>query len=158
MAIAEQVGEVGAAKGPVAREVVRIVTPGTATEESLLNPNRQNLLVACYRERGAFGLAWLELSSGRFSVMQPATEGEWLAELHRLAPTELLAPEGLMLPAGFLPRARPPWHFDSASAYRLLIEQFATRDLKGYGCEDLSCAIAAAGALLQYARETQRGA
>ncbi|MDT0496545.1 DNA mismatch repair protein MutS [Algiphilus sp. W345] len=158
VAIAEQVGEVGAAKGPVAREVVRIVTPGTATEESLLNPNRQNLLVACCRERGAFGLAWLELSSGRFSVMQPATEGEWLAELHRLSPTELLAPEGLMLPAGFLPRARPPWHFDSTSAYRLLVEQFATRDLKGFGCEALPCAIAAAGALLQYARETQRGA
>jgi len=154
--IAEQVGEVG--KGLVQREVVRIVTPGTATDEALLDARTQTLLAAVAEVKGAWGLAWLELSSGRFSVLQTSRRPDLLAELHRLRPSELLAAEGLAELDGFAPRPRPVWHFDTASAYRLLTQQFATRDLRGYGCEEQPAAIAAAGALLQYVQETQKSA
>ncbi|WP_234981471.1 DNA mismatch repair protein MutS [Fontimonas thermophila] len=157
--IAEQVGEVGAEKGPVRREVTRIITPGTATDDALLDARAQTLLAAVCRMRDAYGLAWLELSSGRFSVLQTAQTTDLLGELQRLRPSELLVPEDLSLPtAGFMTRPRPVWHFDTASAYRLLVEQFQTRDLRGYGCEDLPAAIAAAGALLQYLKDTQKSA
>ena len=159
VAIAEQVGEVGVDKGPVRREVVRIITPGTATEEALLDPRSQNLLAAVCTTRDRFGLAWLELSSGRFSVLETARLADLVAELQRLRPSELLAPDGAMpeLP-GSTPRSRPVWHFDQASAYRLLTEQFQTKDLRGFGCEDMGAAIGAAGALLQYVQETQKSA
>ncbi len=159
VAIAEQVGEVGVDKGPVRREVVRIITPGTATEEALLDPRSQNLLAAVCTTRDHFGLAWLELSSGRFSVLETARIADLIAELQRLRPSELLAPDGAMpeLP-GSTPRSRPVWHFDQASAYRLLTEQFQTKDLRGFGCEGMTAAIGAAGALLQYVQETQKSA
>ena len=157
--IAEQVGEVGAEKGPVRREVTRIVTPGTATDEALLDARTQTLLAAICRIDANCGLAWLELSSGRFSVLQTASETELAAELYRLQPSELLAPDGLDLPfAQFNPRARPPWHFDPASAQRLLCEQFRTQDLRGFGADGLDAAIAAAGGLLQYVQDTQKAA
>jgi len=156
-AIVEQVGDVGVDKGPVRREVARIVTPGTATEEALLDPRTQTLLAAACFHGGRYGLASLELSSGRFSVLESENERDWLAELHRLRPTELLVPEGHLLPVGELPaRSRPTWHFEPVSARRLLIEQFATRDLRGYGADELSAALGAAGALLQYVQETQK--
>ncbi|SEQ66837.1 DNA mismatch repair protein MutS [Solimonas aquatica] len=152
--IAEQVGEVGAEKGPVKREVTRIVTPGTATDEALLDARAQSLLAAVCELDGAHGLAWLELSSGRFSVLQTASAAEAAAELYRLRPSELLAPEHQ---AGtHSARTRPLWHFDASSAYRLLCEQFATQDLRGFGAQHLPAAIAAAGALLQYVQETQK--
>ncbi|MDB5986016.1 MAG: mismatch repair protein MutS [Nevskia sp.] len=170
VAIAEQVGEVASAdssalrtasdKGLVRREVVRIVTPGTATDEALLDPRAQSLLAAACSGNGRYGLAWMELSSGRFSVLETGSQGDWLAELHRLAPSELLLPEDLALStegfAGLPACNRPPWHFDIASARRLLTEQFATRDLRGFGAEELSAALGAAGALLQYVQETQK--
>jgi len=157
--IAEQVGEVGAEKGPVRREVVRIVTPGTATDDSLLDPRTQNWLGAVARVRNHWGLAFLELSTGRFSVLQTAEESDLLAELHRVRPSELLLPDTdqLDIPTGDSAiTRRPPWHFEVDSAYRLLLEQFKTRDLRGFGCEELRAAIAAAGALLQYVQETQK--
>jgi len=165
--IAEQVGEVaagsssgvraGADKGPMRREVTRIVTPGTATDDSLLDPRSQNLLAAVCRIQDRYGIAALELSSGRFTVSEIASEADFLAELHRLRPAELLAADGAsQATAGFTPRPRPPWHFDPTSAQRLLTAQFQTRDLRGFGCEGLPAAIAAAGALLQYVQETQK--
>ncbi|HZP10795.1 MAG TPA: DNA mismatch repair protein MutS [Nevskiaceae bacterium] len=154
-AICEQVGEVGAGKGPVRREVVRVVTPGTTTEDALLDPRRQNLLAAVCRIGERFGIANLELSSGRFCVQECGSTIELAAELHRLRPTELLAAEGLVID-GFNARSRPAWHFESASAERLLTRQFGTKDLRGFGCQDLPAAIAAAGALLQYVQETQK--
>lgn len=155
--IAEQVGEVGVDKGPVRREVVRIVTPGTATEEALLDPRMQNLLAAACHSGGRYGLAWMELSSGRFAVLETERMADWQAELHRLRPSELLTPEeaGLEL-GGLKSRARPVWHFDPSSARRLLTEQFATRDLRGFGADELGAALGAAGALLQYVQETQK--
>lgn len=156
-AIVEQVGEVGAEKGPVRREVVRVVTPGTATEDSLLDSRAQNLLAAACVGGGHYGLAWLELSSGRFSVLETGSAGDWRAELHRLRASELLVPEDAALDLGGLHgRSRPVWHFDPSSARRLLTEQFGTRDLRGFGADDLSAALGAAGALLQYVQETQK--
>ena len=155
VAICEQTGDVGKDKGPVKREIVRIVTPGTATEESLLNPREQSLLAAAGPHQGRWGLAWLELSSGRFSVLECATRHDLDAELQRLRPRELLVPETLA-PEFSEARARPVWHFDAASAERLLLQQFATRDLRGFGCEGLPAAIGTAGALLQYVQETQK--
>ena len=160
--IAEQVGDPGNDKGPMRREVVRVVTPGTATDEALLDERTQTLLAASCRVGSLFGLAWLELSSGRFSVLQTASAEELKAELQRLRPSELLAPDAAALDisgyAGPAAHSRPIWHFDTASAYRLLIAQFNVRDLRGYGAEGLDAAIAAAGALLQYVQETQRTA
>ena len=156
-AIAEQVGEVGVDKGPVRREVVRIVTPGTATDEALLDPRVQNLLAAACHVNGRYGLAWLELSSGRFAVLETERLADWQAELHRLRPSELLLPEEAVLDLGGLKgRNRPVWHFDPSSARRLLTTQFATRDLRGFGADELSAALGAAGALLQYVQETQK--
>jgi DNA mismatch repair protein MutS len=155
--IAEQVGEAGADKGPMRREVTRIVTPGTATDDALLDARTQTLLAAACSVDQAYGLAWLELSTGRFSVLQTASLPELQAELFRLQASELLAPDGFSGDYdAFRPRARPVWHFDAPSAYRLLTEQFQTRDLRGFGAEGLNAAIAAAGALLQYVHDTQK--
>jgi DNA mismatch repair protein MutS len=165
VAICEQRGEPGKTKGPMEREVVRIVTPGTLTDEALLEERRDNLLASVYGAGGRFGLAWLDLSAGRFSVMElggiPALE----AEIERLRPAELLAPDGAqpdLSPSSSLKerpwRLRAPWHFDTESATRALTEQFHTRDLAGFGCADKPLGIAAAGALLAYVRETQKSA
>jgi DNA mismatch repair protein MutS len=160
--IAEQVGDAAADKGPMRREVVRIVTPGTATDDSLLDPRSQNLLAAvCLIRQGGkdrYGCAWMELSSGRFSLLETGSETDLRAELHRLRPSELLVADdsGNLPELGIDALHRPIWHFDPASAYRLLLTQFGTRDLRGFGCEDLSAAIGAAGALLQYVQETQK--
>ncbi|HKY89448.1 MAG TPA: DNA mismatch repair protein MutS, partial [Nevskiaceae bacterium] len=157
--IVEQVGEVGVDKGPVRREVTRVVTPGTATDEALLEPRRANRLAAIAVGGDVFGLAWLELSTGRFAVAQPASARDLAAELHRVAPSELLVADGAPVETGdFNATVRPPWHFEESTARRLLNAQFGTASLRGFGCEELGVAVAAAGALLQYVQETQRTA
>ena len=161
VAICEQIGDPAKAKGPVERQIVRIVTPGTVTEDSLLEERRDTLLAALCPTGEQFGLAWLELSSGRFHATEEASEEALAAELERLRPAELLVPEGFTrLPAGFggAVRQRPPWHFESESAARQLCEQFGTRDLAGFGLSEQPLAIAAAGCLLNYVRETQKSA
>ncbi len=163
VAICEQRGEPGKTKGPMEREVVRIVTPGTVTDEALLDERRDTVIASIYGRNGRFGLAWLDLSAGRFSVMEVADTQALDAEIERLRPAELLAPDGA-LPSehpqsGQRPwRLRPPWHFELEWATRVLCEQFNTLDLAGFGCADKPLAIAAAGALLGYARETQKAA
>lgn len=160
-AIVEQVGEVGVEKGPVRREVARIVTPGTATDEALLDPRSSNRLAAVCVQDGRYGLAWLELSSGSFRVLETTKLSDFSGELARLRPSELLIPDDLASTlADFLgtaaARRRPPWHFDAVAARRKLCEQFATRDLRGFGAEDLQAALGSAGALLAYVAETAR--
>ena len=157
--ICEQIGDPAKSKGPVERAVVRVVTPGTVTDEAFLDARKDNLLASLYREGQRFGLAWLELSSGRFSVMEAAGEEGLAAELERLRPAELLVPESAA-PAGIAihVRERPIWHFDLETCTRMLCEQFATRDLSGFGCAEYSLAIRAAGTLLQYVRDTQKAA
>jgi DNA mismatch repair protein MutS len=161
VAICEQTGEVGAGKGPVQREVVRIVTPGTISEEALLDAREVNLIVALYpgaadSAPGPVGLAILEFASGRFSVAEVAAGEPLAAELARLSPVECLIPEGLAadLPDG---QRLPDWHFDPVSARRVLTAHFGTRDLAGFGCDDLPLGLAAAGALLAYVQTRYRG-
>ncbi len=161
VAICEQKGEPGAARGPLEREVVRIVTPGTVTDSALLEERHDTLAAALVREGERFGLAWLELAAGRFTVLESEGSAALAAELERLKPAELLVAEGAAgdLSAGTaVLRARPPWHFELASASRLLTDQLGTLDLKGFGADELPLAIRAAGALLQYVRDTQRSA
>jgi DNA mismatch repair protein MutS len=160
VAICEQIGDPAKSKGPVERKVVRIVTPGTVTDDSLLEQRRETLLAAVVRAGDAFGLAWLELSSGRFSALTASGDEALGADLERLRPAELLLPEGLALPGmgpdSIARRPRPPWHFDAGAAQRHLCEQFGTRDLDGFGLAEKPLAIGAAGALLQYVRDTQK--
>jgi len=158
VAICEQTGEVGKAKGPVTREVVRIVTPGTITDDALLDAKRDNLLAAVTVNGESYGIAWLDLGAGRFSVLEGEGRESLAAELERLRPAELLLPEGVSIPANARTVERPPWQFLHESARRALTAQFGTQDLAGFGCEDLTLAIGAAGALLQYTRDTQKGA
>jgi DNA mismatch repair protein MutS len=165
VAICEQRGEPGKTKGPMEREVVRIVTPGTLTDEALLDERRDTVLASAFGQEGRFGLAWLDLSAGRFNVMEVETSAALEAELERLKPAELLAPDGaqpfLTLTAAGQERPwrlRAPWHFELSSATISLTEQFGTRDLAGFGCADKPLAICAAGALLAYVRETQKSA
>jgi DNA mismatch repair protein MutS len=161
VAICEQLADPGA-KGPIERQVVRIVTPGTVTDAALLAERAETLLASLVREGTRFGLAWLDLAAGRFTVMQGEGESGVAAELERLKPAELLLAEGSdpadQACAGNAVRIRPPWHFELASASRLLTDQLGTLDLKGFGADELPLAIRAAGALLQYVRDTQRSA
>ncbi|WP_370584020.1 DNA mismatch repair protein MutS [Motiliproteus sp. SC1-56] len=160
VAIAEQIGDPATSKGPVERKVVRVVTPGTLTDEALLEEKRDNLLVAVTCEEERFGIASLDISAGRFVVCQTQGEEGLLAELARLRPAELLYNEDDALEAVLPPlpglRRQPPWHFELDTALRLLNQQFQTRDLSGFGCDHLPVALRAAGCLLQYAKETQR--
>ncbi len=164
VAICEQIGDPAKSKGPVERQVVRVITPGTVTEDALLEKTRPTLLASLLRDRERFGLAWLELSSGRFTVMEAMGPATLAAELERLRPAELLVREDQTkdgpLPSGgqVVIRDRAPWHFDLASASRLLTDQLGTLDLRGFGADVLPLAIGAAGALLQYVRDTQRTA
>jgi DNA mismatch repair protein MutS len=160
VAICEQIGDPANTKGPVERQVVRIVTPGTVTDEALLDERRDNLLGAIYPRQGQFGLATLDLGSGRFILQQLPSEEALRAELQRLRPSETLLPEDSGLAAALnLQRGvsqRPVWHFDLDTCERLLTQQFGTQDLHGFGCEEAPLAVAAAGCLLQYALDTQR--
>ncbi len=163
VAICEQRGEPGKTKGPMEREVVRIVTPGTVTDEALLDERKDTLLMSLHAGGGRCGLAWLDLSSGRFTVMEVAGSAALEAEIERLRPAEILIADGADPSLGGATtarprRLRPPWHFDAATALRQLCEQFQTRDLAAFGCADKPLAIAAAGALLAYVRETQKAA
>ena len=178
VAICEQIGDPAKSKGPVERQVSRIVTPGTLTDEALLDERQENLLVAIAEDihgdqgrdpntgRTSYGLAALELASGRFSVLEIQTLEALGSELARLRPAEVLLAEDSRLPEALglergLDRGltrRPAWHFDPDSGERSLCEQFGTRDLSGFGCATLRLAVGAAGCLLQYVRDTQRAA
>ncbi len=162
VAICEQIGDPAASKGPVERKVMRIVTPGTVTDEALLEERRDNLLAALHQAGDEYGLAVLDLASGRFVVQQLKGGEALLSELERLRPAELLVAEDHGLPAAVASRPgltrRPIWHFDIDTAEQLLARQFATRNLGGFGCADQPLAICAAGCLLQYVADTQRSA
>jgi DNA mismatch repair protein MutS len=162
VAICEQMGDPAKSKGPVEREVVRIITPGTVTDAALLEDRQETLVAAAARDGERFGLAWLDLAAGRFTVLESTGRGALAAEIERLKPAELLIPEGTpgedVKRSGTAVRSRPPWNFELASASRLLTDQLGTLDLKGFGADDLPLAIAAAGALLQYVRDTQKTA
>lgn len=162
VAICEQIGDPATSKGPVERQVVRIITPGTISDEALLDERRDNLVGAVLGDEKLFGLAMLDITSGRFSVQELKGWENLLAELERLSPAELLIPDdwpqGLPVEKRRGVRRRAPWDFELDSARKSLCQQFAVQDLKGFGCEGLTLAIGAAGCLLLYAKETQRTA
>ena len=153
VAICEQVGDPATSKGPVDRQVTRIVTPGTLTDSELLEEKADNILLALAKSKGAVGLAWLNLASGDLRVAEIAPQ-LLENELRRIAPAEILATEGTVL-NGFAVTRLPEWHFDFDTGRKILLKQLGAASLAGYGCEDLEPAIAACGALLEYARKTQ---
>ncbi len=160
IAICEQIGNPAESKGPVERKVVRIVTPGTLTDESLLDARQDNLIIALCQTGEKFGLASLDLGSGRFELSELNNELALLGEIHRLDPAELILSDDAQLPSSLLDRPgvrkQPPWEFDFDQAFITLTRQFGTRDLEGFGCTHLRTAICAAGCLLGYVKETQR--
>ena len=162
IAICEQIGRPTPSGGPVKREVVRLVTPGTLTDEALLDSASDNLIAGLCHTGGGYGLAWMELSSGSFSITECATLEELAGELERLRPAELLVSEGARLPE-VLPgepavHERRDWQFSTASARRALEQQCQVHNLDGFGVEGMDRALAAAGCVLDYVRDTQRGA
>ena len=181
--IAEQVGDPATSKGPVERQVSRIVTPGTLTDSGLLDDTRDTLILAIAPGRvsaapgrenpgpgretpaageATLGVAWLNLAAGRFQVSEIAPAA-LPALLARVRPAEILAPntfepDTFELSTPCPVRRLAPWQFDAASAETRLAQQFGSRDLVGFGVADLHQAIAAAGALLDYIQSTQRTA
>jgi DNA mismatch repair protein MutS len=168
VAVAEQVGDVATAKGPVERKVTRVVTPGTVTDSELMAERADTLLLAVHRQRVTthkappegcvWGLAWLGLSNGQLGMTE-CGERELPGWLARLAPAEVLH-DGSELPAALLQAkaartARPAWQFDTELGERKLREQLQVASLAGYNAQDLPLAQAAAAALLSYAEHTQ---
>jgi len=160
VAICEQIGDPALAKGIVERKVVRIVTPGTVTDEALLNERRDTLLLALARGKTGFGLAWADLAGGRFLVNEVASEDALEAEIARLEPAETLIANEDGWPSWIAERTgvrrRAPWLFDADSGRRQLLRFFNLHDLTGFGLEDKPLSIAAAAALLGYVEETQK--
>ncbi|MFZ3259940.1 MAG: DNA mismatch repair protein MutS [Thiobacillus sp.] len=163
--IAEQVGDPATSKGPVDRQVARIVTPGTLTDSGLLDETRDTLILAVapgtvHPAAGTemVGVAWLNLSAGRFQVAEIHCTA-LPALLARVRPAEILAPDDFAFNgANCAVRRLAPWQFDPGGAQTRLAQQFGSRDLAGFGVADLRLAIAAAGALLDYIQTTQRTA
>ncbi|MSQ89552.1 MAG: DNA mismatch repair protein MutS [Betaproteobacteria bacterium] len=153
VAICEQIGDVTTAKGPVEREVTRIVTPGTLTDPALLDEKTDNVLLAISTDQSSAGLAWLSLASGELCIAEVAPQA-LDNELRRIAPAEILAADGLELP-GYTVTRLPAWHFEVEAGKRRLLEQLGASTLAGFGVEDFAPAIAACGALLDYAKKTQ---
>ncbi|WP_226052624.1 DNA mismatch repair protein MutS [Dickeya chrysanthemi] len=160
VAICEQIGDPATSKGPVERKVVRIVTPGTISDEALLQEKQDNLLAAIWQENRGFGYATLDISSGRFRLVEPVDRDTMAAELQRTNPAELLYPETFeampLIEHRHGLRRRPLWEFELDTARQQLNLQFGTRDLTGFGVEQARLGLRAAGCLLQYAKDTQR--
>lgn len=159
IAICEQVGDPKTSIGPVDREVMRILTPGTVSDAAFLEDGQDNLLAALHSVQDRHGIATLDISSGRFYLLEVAGDEALVSELERLKPTELLISEDAthsFTRSGI--RRRPVWEFELETALRLLSQQMQTHDLSGFGCTDMPIALSAAGCLLQYAKETQRTA
>ncbi|REL30731.1 DNA mismatch repair protein MutS [Thalassotalea euphylliae] len=162
VAICEQVGDPATSKGPVERKVVKVVTPGTVSDEALLSDRQDNLIVAISEVKAGFGLAYLDMTSGRFVVSEPNSAEQLQAELQRLSPAELLYPEDFSAPqlleAHKGLRRRPEWDYDLDTAISILTKQFHTKELTGFGVDELPRGLMAAGCLLNYVQDSQRTA
>ncbi|GDY24412.1 DNA mismatch repair protein MutS [Agarivorans sp. Toyoura001] len=162
VAICEQIGDPATSKGPVERKVVRIITPGTVSDEALLEEKQDNLLVSVINQQQQIGLAYLDIASGRFVINQFTGEQQLQAELQRLNPAELLYPDDFEfyseLQAYKGLRRRGEWEYDLATAQKVLNQQFGTRHLDGFGVSEYPLALSAAGCLMQYVQDTQRTA
>lgn len=162
VAICEQIGDPATSKGPVERKVVRIVTPGTVSDEALLPERQDNLVAAIYEQKGTFAIATLDMTSGRFLIAELPSKESLSAELQRLTPAEILYAEDFahisILNHYKGLRRRPAWEFELVTAINLLNRQFGTQSLTGFGVEKAVVALCAAGCVLHYAQETQRTA
>ncbi|HHF7373216.1 DNA mismatch repair protein MutS [Legionella bozemanae] len=161
VAICEQIGDPATSKGPVERQVTRIITPGTVTDEALLDAKKDNLLLAIHYQKQKIGLAWVELSSGRFHLLELTEVNQLSAELMRLQPAELLLQEESSLEeycVNFPIKLRPGWEFCFDDAKKRLCDQFSVNDLSAFGEQDHPTALVAAGALLSYLQATQKQA
>ncbi|MBH0003725.1 DNA mismatch repair protein MutS [Pseudoalteromonas sp. SWYJZ12] len=161
VAICEQVGDPATSKGPVDRKVVRIVTPGTISDEALLQERQDNLLTSVWQsKKGLYGIAYLDINSGRFNVVEVNTDEAFSSTIQRLAPAELLYSESFqnfhLIEHIKGARRRPEWEFDLDTAEHLLCDQFGTKDLVGFGVDKAHSALVAAGCLMQYVKDTQR--
>ncbi len=159
VAICEQIGDPAKSKGIVERQVVRVLTPGTLTDSALLDDTRDNWLLSLSFGEGLVGFARINLASGDL-ILSESAPGLLAQELERIAPAELLFPDNVdhvaIQNVSCTKKRLSPWQFDQDSANQMLTKQFNTHDLDGYGCADLTLAIAAAGALLDYVKHTQR--
>jgi DNA mismatch repair protein MutS len=164
VAICDQVEDPALAKGLVKREVVRIVTPGMIIENELLDPKANNYLLAAHMHQQVLGMAYIDITTGRFRVAETPHPAKLLEEIQRIAPSEVLLPHGLETDA-WVVRLRTllgaravhwqaPENFDPQKGRRHLIEQFQTRSLEGFGCQALTTALGAAGALLLYVQDS----
>lgn len=160
--ICEQVGEPGSHKGPMERQVSRIITPGTLTEEAFLDAKLENYIASVYKFKNTYGLAVLEFSTGRFTISEHNTIELLSIELARIHPAELLLPESLNIDLtktidSCSLKRYPETYFEYTTAYSALIKQLETADLISFDAQNLPVAISAAGALINYVLETQRG-
>jgi DNA mismatch repair protein MutS len=157
IAICEQIGDPKTSIGPVERQVVRILTPGTVSDAAFLEDHHDNVLLALHVFQKKIGIATLDISAGRFHLLEVDSEEALQSELQRLQPTEILMSEDSVLAMSHSGlRRRAVWEFEIETATRLLTEQMQTLDLRGFGCQEMSAALCAAGCLLHYAKETQR--
>jgi DNA mismatch repair protein MutS len=163
-AICEQMEDPKLAKGLIKRDVTRVVTPGTLTEDSLLDPRESNFLACVFPTKELCGLAWLEVSTGRFQMADLADE-HVADEIARIRPAECLVPDNsherpliksLMQMSGMLVSERPPWSFALDQCKRILLDQFQTKTLSGFDIDEDTPGVTAAGALFEYVRETQK--
>lgn len=155
--ICEQVGDPATSKGPVAREVMRILTPGTVTDDNLLDQQHDNILMSIFQQTNRFGIACLNLASGRFTLQEVSDITQLQAEIARINPAEILIPEnaGLSLEKNKT-KERPIWEFELSTATQLLNTQFKTQSLDGFGVSNYALGLCAAGCLLQYVHYTQK--
>ena len=158
VAICEQMGQAGDSKGPMPRKVVRILTPGTITDETLLDQHQDHVLMAIQQQHSSFAYALFNPSNGTFDICQIEHIANLHAELARIQPTEIIISEAFPHTeslSAYACQQRPPWEFALDSAKHQLCKHFGTQDLKGFGCQDHPLGIQAAGALLQYLHYTQ---
>ena len=162
VAIAEQIGDPATSKGPVERKVVRVITPGTVTDEALMDERKDNLLASVSINGTTIGIATLNISSGQMVVIEVSGIDSANDELERINPAELLINEEFrnspLVTQRTGVKTQPPWYFELDTATRIITSQFKTKDIAGFGCEEMPCAIQAAGCLLQYAKDTQQAA
>ncbi|MEJ2115527.1 MAG: DNA mismatch repair protein MutS, partial [Gammaproteobacteria bacterium] len=163
VAICDQIGDPATSKGLVERKVTRVITPGTVIEEELLERKKENYLLAIHTSHPSYGLAYLDLSSGRFLLQTCNSLQELHDEIERIQPAEILLAESeelnidldLLLDKSVC-KSIPTWHFEFESSIAALCKQFGTKNLSGYGCDNHALAISAAGAALQYVKDTQK--
>ena len=166
VAICEQLQDPTEAKGVVERGVTRVVTPGTVTEDAMLEDRSNNYLMAILETNNRLGLAWVDLSTGRFEAEDIQKE-LLFDELARINPSEILLPEEttknnlsftgkIRTEHNAMITPRSDWEFSGDTAYRIITEHFGTHSLEGFGCEELGPALGSAGAVIQYLKETQK--